>query len=716
MYVKPLPSWLSGLLIVLGVAAVYYGSAHLGLLLAFQKTNASPVWPPSGIAFAAILLLGYRVWPGIAIGAFLANMVVFLTNQAASLPIVLVLSLGIAVGNTLEAVCGAALLRKLGVADEPLQRARAVFLFLIATLLMCMVSSIVGATGLAVAGIIPWVIYDQIWFTWWLGDVAGVLILTPALLSLFNRVERSRERHSFVESVLLFSALFAVGNLTFEHWFPENAIHSQVYLLIPFLLWSTFRFGRRQVTLAILTVSGIAIWATVNGSGPFFVKDSLNLSLLLLQSFVCTIALTMLSLVAVLTERRLAGEELLAVNETLEQRVSARTAELAQANKELHSEVAERRHAEEQLRQSQRLEAVGQLAAGIAHNFNNLLQGIIGSLDIALGDQRNNIKAHLLDAQETSLRAAEIVKQLLLFARTAEHARSKPVDVKQVLNDTVAICQKAFDRKLDITLHAPESLPAVMGDSGQLQQVFLNICLNARDALEGVSEPFIRVVASSRNGTEGKGDQNITIRVTDNGSGMEKDVQRQILEPFFTTKEVDKGTGLGLATAFGIVQLHSGSIECDSTSGVGTTFSVHLPAVDGEKEPEPKTIEEQAPGGTETLLLVDDEEVVRKSLAAYLSGQGYRVLLGKDGRDGLNVYERHQDEIALVLLDLSMPQMSGQEVLRTLRDLKPDLKVIIFTGYSVSAEQIEGSLPVIIKPVNGRTVARRVREVLDGDG
>ena len=710
MYVKPLPSWLSGLLIVLGVAAVYYGSAHLGLLLAFQKTNASPVWPPSGIAFAAILLLGYRVWPGIAIGAFLANMVVFLTNQAASLPIVLVLSLWIAVGNTLEAVCGAALLRKLGVADQPLQRARAVFLFLIATLLMCMVSSIVGATGLAVAGIIPWVIYDQIWFTWWLGDVAGVLILTPALLSLFNRAERSRERHSSVESVLLFAVLFAVGNLTFEHWFPENAIHSQVYLLIPFLLWSTFRFGRRQVTLAILMVSGIAIWATVNGSGPFFVKDSLNLSLLLLQSFVCTIALTMLSLVAVLTERRLTGEELLAVNETLEQRVSARTAELAQANKELHSEVAERRHAEEQLRQSQRLEAVGQLAAGVAHNFNNLLQGIIGSLDIALGDQRNNIKPHLLDAQETSLRAAEIVKQLLLFAHTAEQARSKPVDVKQVLNDTVAICQRAFDRKLDITLHAPETLPAVMGDSGQLQQVFLNMCLNARDALEGVSEPFIRVVATSRNGTEGRED--LTILVIDNGSGMEKDVQGQIFEPFFTTKEVDKGTGLGLATAFGIVQLHNGSIECNSTSGVGTTFSVHLAGVDGETKPELKPIEEQAPGGTETLLLVDDEEVVRKSLAAYLSGQGYRVLLGKDGREGLSTYERHQDEIALVLLDLSMPQMSGQEVLKALRDLKPDLKVIIFTGYSVSAEQIEGSLPVIIKPVNGRTVARRVREVL----
>ena len=188
-----------------------------------RKTNASPVWPPSGIAFAAILLLGYRVWPGIAIGAFLANMVVFLTNQAASLPIVLVLSLGIAVGNTLEAVCGAALLRKLGVADEPLQRARAVFLFLIATLLMCMVSSIVrrhrlgGGRHHPVGHLRSDLVYLVV------GRCRGSSHSdTGTAESVSTEWRGVGSATRFVESVLLFSALFAVGNLTFEHWFSRE--------------------------------------------------------------------------------------------------------------------------------------------------------------------------------------------------------------------------------------------------------------------------------------------------------------------------------------------------------------------------------------------------------------------------------------------------------------------------------------------------------------
>jgi signal transduction histidine kinase/CheY-like chemotaxis protein len=676
MQVKSIPSWLPAPLLVLGVAAIYYGSAHLGLLVAFQKTNASPVWPPSGIAFAAVLLLGYRIWPGIAIGAFLANLVVFLGNQAAEPAALVGLSLWIAAGNTLEAVCGAALLRRLGVVDGPFQRARSVFRFLIAALLMCLVSSIVGVIGLATAGLIPWALYGQVWITWWLGDVAGILILTPVLLTLFARSVRTHKPRSLVESALLFAALVAVGQLTFEYWFPENLIRSQVYLLIPFLLWSAFRYSLRQVTLAILTVSGIATWATVNGSGPFFIEDSLNMSLLLLQSFVCTIAVTMLSLVSVLVERRRTGEELQVINETLEQRVAERTSELARANTELQNEIVERKNAEDQLRESQRMEAVGQLAAGVAHNFNNLLQGIIGSLDVALALPRADIRPNLIDAQETSLRAADIIKQLLLFTRTARPLEASPVDVKGLLSETVEMCRKRFDRKIDMALHTPESLPAIMGDAAQLQQVFLNLCLNANDALEGVAEPFIRVVASSPNGAGSSPDQGITIRVSDNGVGMDEEVQRQVFEPFFTTKDVDKGTGLGLATAFGIVQNHDGSIECESTIGVGTTFTVHLPTAESDVVPEAEGVVEEIPRGTETLLLIDDEEVTRKSLSAYLSGQGYRILLGKDGRDGLNVYEQHEKEIALVLLDLSMPQMTGQEVLRALRDLNPNQKVI----------------------------------------
>ena len=169
------------------------------------------------------------------------------------------------------------------------------------------------------------------------------------------------------------------------------------------------------MTLAILLVSGIATWATVNGSGPFYIDEALNTSLLLLQSFVCVVSVTMLSLVGVLAERRQAGEALAAVNATLEQRVADRTGELAQTNRELASQIAERESAEAQLRQAQRMEAVGQLAAGIAHNFNNLLQGIMGSLEIALDSPPDQVKRCLVDAQVTSLRGAEIVRQLLLW-------------------------------------------------------------------------------------------------------------------------------------------------------------------------------------------------------------------------------------------------------------------------------------------------------------
>jgi C4-dicarboxylate-specific signal transduction histidine kinase len=243
-----------------------------------------------------------------------------------------------------------------------------------------------------------------------------------------------------------------------------------------------------------------------NGSGPFFIEDSLNMSLLLLQSFVCTVAVTMLALVSVLIERRRTGEELQVINETLEQRVVARTSELARANTELQNEIVERKNAEDQLRESQRMEAVGQLAAGVAHNFNNLLQGIIGSLDVALALPRADIRPNLIDAQETSLRAADIIKQLLLFTRTAKPVQASPVDVKRLLSETVAMCRKRFDSTIDMALHAPELLPTIMGDAAQLQQVFLNLCLNANDALEGVAEPFIRVVASSPNGAESSPD------------------------------------------------------------------------------------------------------------------------------------------------------------------------------------------------------------------
>ena len=231
-----LSSWKRQLLLSVGVAIIYYGAARLGLLLAFEKTNASPVWPPSGIAFAAVLLLGYRVWPGIMLGALFANVMVFLANQASGIPSIFVVSFFIAIGNTLEAVSGAFLLHRFIGSYNPLDRAHEVFRFVAVALLMCLVSAIVGPTSLGLFGIVPWAAYGTIWFTWWIGDVAGVLILTPMLLAWWRRSRIRWAPRWLAETTLLFLVLFIVGQTIFSGWFSKSIIHSQAYVLIPFLL------------------------------------------------------------------------------------------------------------------------------------------------------------------------------------------------------------------------------------------------------------------------------------------------------------------------------------------------------------------------------------------------------------------------------------------------------------------------------------------------
>jgi PAS domain S-box-containing protein len=404
----------------------------------------------------------------------------------------------------------------------------------------------------------------------------------------------------------------------------------------------------------------------------------------------------------------------------------ALAATLEQRTRELERQIDEREVLEEQLRQAQKMEAVGQLTAGIAHNFNNLLQGIIGNIDLCLEEGAESLRPMLEDMGNAGFRAAELVQQLMVFSRQGVQTQYASVDTRELIGEVVGICHKTFDRRIRINLDETSMEAQVMGNRGQLEQVFLNLLINARDALlpHERRPPIIRVnsdvIAVQGNGREAKAGtmqrpgSYVRFCVEDNGEGMDAETRARIFEPFFTTKEVDVGTGLGLSTAYGIVRQHGGWIECDSKPSAGSIFSIFLPLwteiVDGEGETE----EVGELKGDETILVIEDEEMVRKTTILILRQYGYAALAAADGIEGLDVLRREEGGVDLVLLDLSMPRLSGAEVLVEIRALRPQLKVVLCTGYTSRERDFEGISGVVQKPFKGEDLARAVRGALDG--
>ena len=378
---------------------------------------------------------------------------------------------------------------------------------------------------------------------------------------------------------------------------------------------------------------------------------------------------------------------------------------------------AERDTLEGQLRQAQKMEAVGQLTAGIAHNFNNMLQGITGNIYLTMLDAPDDLRPLLEEAQSAADRAAAMVRQLMVFARQGVRSERRPVPLAAIVRNAVEICRETFDRKIDIVDEIPEKDALVLGDVGQLEQVFMNLLINARDAVEEVDREPVICVRGERVVLEKDADQSVPpgeyvcVRVEDNGAGMDEETRKRVFDPFFTTKPVDRGTGLGLSTVYGIVQQHGGGIDCDSKPEAGARFSVYLPVMD----PGPESGREMTGGAvaskTGTILVIDDEEMVRHSTARILERCGYDVLLAADGEDGLEVFRR--EPVDLVLLDLSMPRVSGREVLAEWCRLNPDVKVVIFTGYPARTEDFAAARAVVQKPFSMESLTRAVRQVLD---
>ena len=381
---------------------------------------------------------------------------------------------------------------------------------------------------------------------------------------------------------------------------------------------------------------------------------------------------------------------------------------------------------EERLRQSQKMEAIGQLGAGVAHNFNNLLQGILGCLELAASGPASATRRYLSDAMAMSLRGAAIVKQLMLLTRQHGGEETVVFDLGSVIQDVVQVCSSTFDPRITIDSAVGESV-SVAGDRAQIEQVFLNLCLNARDAMARSRHPSpsmaidVDLQSISDGNCAGSGilersGTYVRTRITDQGIGMDEETQRRAFEPFFTTKEVGKGTGLGLSTAYGIVEQHGGWIECDSNLGQGTVFSVFLPVAPATEtlSPAPPTRPSHAlERGSETILLIDDEETVRTTIARMLRRVGYTVLESADGRDGLALFDQERARIDLILLDLSMPHMSGEEVLEELRARDADIAIVLLTGHEPDEQLMAHVHGVITKPVPFLELSDEIQAVLD---
>lgn len=393
----------------------------------------------------------------------------------------------------------------------------------------------------------------------------------------------------------------------------------------------------------------------------------------------------------------------------------------------------EKRQIEEQLRHAQKMEALGRLAGGMAHDFNNLLTGILGNITLAATiNDVSTIRRLLSEAEKAAERAAEVTKQLLMMSRRTP-VEKKQVSLDNLLKEIQNILVNTFDPSIEISAFIPPGVWSIYASSDQVHQVLLNLCVNARDALmeKKKSSPYqhLRLDITAENVSveetfcnthpEAKPGNYVKISVSDTGTGISSSVKPHIFEPFFTTKDEETGTGLGLSIVYAIMKDHGGWVDFWSAEGQGSTFEVFFPAIAGETSH--VTARKYESGGhfhgSETILMVDDEEVILQLGRNTLEPYGYTLLTARDGIEGLNLFEHNLDKVDAVILDLLMPKLSGVETLQRIRDMKPDAKILVSTGNTAEPfPQLVGKYApsaYLKKPYSHGELLKTLRTVLD---
>jgi two-component system cell cycle sensor histidine kinase/response regulator CckA len=384
----------------------------------------------------------------------------------------------------------------------------------------------------------------------------------------------------------------------------------------------------------------------------------------------------------------------------------------------------ERRQMEQRVRQLEKFESLGKLAGGVAHDFNNVIGAIMGWAEIGV-DRVPSASPEAKLFRNIGIqanRAAGLTRQLLAYARR-QVLEPKNISLNQMVHEATALLQNAIGEQIEVSIVLAPDLQTTRADPSQIEQVLMNLCFNARDAMPKGGALLIETrnvdldAHYCKHHMGAKPGRHIQLSVSDTGAGMDPGTLERIFEPFFTTKEVGKGTGLGLATAMGIVKQHGGFLDVYSELGKGTAFRVYLPASDGAADPLPP--EDAAPvrGGTETILVAEDDEGMCEMAREILEGLGYHLLLARNGEEAVHQFAAHRNDISLLLLDVIMPKLNGIDAYEQISKLQPGVPVIFTSGYSdhgpVLTSLTTKGATLLQKPYGSKVLARRVRGLLD---
>lgn len=639
---------------------IYIIAGKLALQLAFLHKSASPVWPPAGIALAALLLLGYRVWPAIFVGAFLVN---FWTTPS------IFVSLGIATGNTLEGLCGAWLVNKFAGGTRVFDRPQDVFKFGLAALASATVSPTLGVSSLALGGFAQWANYWPIWLTWWLGDASGDLIVAPLLL-LWSvpTSQRKWNRQQALEVSMLLLLLFVLSEIVFGGWFPISVRNYPVsFICGPIIIWTAFRFTPRETATGTFILSAVAIWGTLHGFGPFIMRSE-NQSLVMLQAWTAALTITAMAIAAAISERNRAQA-------AIEQQKNA----VEEANRTKDN-----------------------FLAMLSHELRTPLTPVIAALDTLDADLERSpeVKNSLSMIRRNVELESQLIDDLLDLTRIAKdklQLRFGPLDAHEVIHNVVEICRpEAEARNLKVHLNLRGGAHHVLGDAAKFQQIIWNLLKNAIKFTADNGEITIS--------TTNPETQLLAISIHDTGIGIEPEIMNRIFDPFEQGERAFQrrygGLGLGLAISKSLAKAHGGTLVARSDGrDCGSTFILTIKTV----PPAPLITKLSSPVPESRplrILLVDDHQDTCVALERLLVRRGHLVATAHNARSAMEAAARNTFD--LLISDIALPDGSGTELMTYLRAISP-IPGIAISGFGMNGDVQKsldaGFIEHLVKPV-----------------